>query len=81
MKKYKAKPVVVEAIQFDGTLSSLDEMNIPEVSQELTSDTVQIATLEGVMTANKGDYIIKGTAGEFYPCKPQIFEAKYELVE
>lgn len=40
-----------------------------------------IDTLEGTMTANWGDYIIKGTAGEFYPCKPDIFEAKYVKVE
>lgn len=40
----------------------------------------QIPTLEGVMTASKGDYIITGIQGETYPCKPDIFEATYELV-
>lgn len=42
---------------------------------------VEINTLEGVMTGDIGDYIIKGVAGEFYPCKPEIFEATYEAVE
>ena len=42
---------------------------------------VEIPTLEGVMQASIGDYIIKGVAGEFYPCKPEIFTATYELVE
>jgi hypothetical protein len=39
-----------------------------------------IATVEGVMEANPGDYVIKGVAGEFYPCKPDIFEQTYEPV-
>jgi hypothetical protein len=42
--------------------------------------TMVIETLEGNMTANVGDYIIKGVKGEFYPCKPAIFEQTYELV-
>jgi len=42
---------------------------------------MQIDTLEGVMTANKGDYIIQGVQGEIYPCKPDIFEMTYEIVE
>ena len=42
---------------------------------------VGISTLEGVMTATIGDWIIKGVQGEFYPCKPDIFEKTYELVE
>jgi hypothetical protein len=41
---------------------------------------VVIETLEGNMTADKGDYIIKGIKGEFYPCKPDIFELTYEKV-
>lgn len=43
--------------------------------------SIQIMTLEGVMTARKGDYIIKGVAGEFYPCAPDIFNKTYEIVE
>ena len=41
---------------------------------------LRIKTLEGVMTANVGDFIIQGVAGEIYPCKPDIFEATYEKV-
>lgn len=43
--------------------------------------TLDIPTLEGTMTANPGDWIIRGVAGEMYPCKPDIFEATYELVQ
>lgn len=71
---------MIEAVQFDGTLESIACLPITEVSQEFTSDTCQIKTLEGVMTADKGDWIIKGVKGEFYPCKPDIFEATYEPV-
>lgn len=42
---------------------------------------IAISTLEGLIRASKGDYIIKGIAGEFYPCKPDIFKATYEEVE
>lgn len=76
--QYRKKPVVIDAIQFDGTLVSLEAFNIPEVSQDLGSNTAQIPTLEGVHTASKGDWIIKGIKGEFYPCKPDIFAATYE---
>ena len=41
----------------------------------------EIHTLEGTMQASYGDYIIKGVKGEFYPCKPDIFEQTYEKVE
>lgn len=44
-------------------------------------DQIAISTLEGVMTASKGDWIIKGVSGELYPCKPDIFEASYERVD
>ena len=60
-KKYRKKPVVVEAYQTDRQM--------------------QIPTLEGVMTASPGDYIITGVHGEQYPCKPEIFEKTYEAVE
>jgi hypothetical protein len=76
--KFRKRPVVVEAVQFDGSLESLESMSIQAVSQELTSDTCQIETLEGVMTASKGDWIIRGVKGEFYPCKPDVFAATYE---
>jgi hypothetical protein len=45
------------------------------------TEGLKIKTLEGIMTASLGDYIIQGVQGEFYPCKPAIFEATYERVE
>jgi len=78
MGYFKKKPVVIEAIQFNGELTSIEAFGIPEISQELGSDTCQIPTLEGEMTARKGDWIIKGVKGEFYPCRSDIFEATYE---
>lgn len=78
--KYRKKPVIIEAVLFDGDISSVDSLNIPECSQALGSKTLQIPTLEGEMTAQPGDYIIKGVKGEFYPCKPDIFAATYEEV-
>lgn len=77
---FRKKPVAIAAIQFDGTLASLSAFTIPEVSQDLGADTVQIHTLEGVMTAEKGDWVIRGVKGEFYPCKPDIFAATYDPV-
>ncbi|ACQ54175.1 hypothetical protein HYI19_07535 [Clostridium botulinum] len=81
MVKYRKKPVVVEAIQYTGK-------NITEVHnfvrKHLFRDidgNVSIQTLEGTMKATPGDWIIKGVNGEFYPCKPDIFEKTYELVE
>lgn len=78
--KYRKKPVVIEAVQFDGTIQSIESLQIPECSQQLGSRTLQIQTLEGEMTAQPGDWIIRGVKGEFYPCKPEIFAATYEEV-
>lgn len=79
--KYRKKPVVVEAIQFDGD-------NFYEVEQFAKGETFYdlfgrfyIGTLEGEMLVSEGDYIIKGVEGEFYPCKPDIFHKTYEEVE
>ena len=47
---------------------------------ENTQPFIQIMTLEGIMTARLGDYIIKGVHGEFYPCAPAIFEKTYEVI-
>lgn len=79
MAKYRKKPVVIEAVQWLGD-------NHEEVTSfqggcaEYQGGAVIIDTLEGEMKARVGDYIIKGVKGEFYPCKPDIFEATYELV-
>lgn len=80
MAKYRKKPVVIEAIRWTGK-------NIMEVCNFLSKTSwtlgkgINIETLEGTMRANPGDYIIKGVNGEYYPCKPDIFEKTYEKVE
>lgn len=91
MPLYRTKPVVKEAIQFNGENAkeicdwsgiSVSISPVLEPSDINPSGVyLQIKTLEGVMTANLGDYIIKGLRGEFYPCKPDIFEKTYELAE
>ena len=87
--KYRKKPVVIEAWKF--TRKALEDIDswvrkyrddIKLVSQ-YGGDAlyIEIETLEGTMRAELNDYIIKGVQGEFYPCKPDIFEATYEVVE
>ena len=85
--KFRKKPVVIEAIQFIGSEDSLCEilhfmrgMSSALVLRSEHGD-IFIPTLEGKMRASKGDWIIKGVKGEFYPCKPDIFEQTYEKVE
>jgi hypothetical protein len=83
MAKYRKKPVVIEAVQFTGKDESVDWLLPQLISGEIGRSTnkLYIKTLEGVMEANIGDYIIKGVNGEIYPCKPDIFEKTYEIVE
>lgn len=77
--KYRKKPVVIEAVRFIG--SNYKEIREFIGENALCSDlSIVIPTLEGDMVAQKGDYIIKGVQGEFYPCKPDIFEQTYEEV-
>ena len=91
--KYRKKPVVIEAVQWTG--KNLEEIK-SFVGEQLEYDIVdtawevgkgspyvlmKIRTLEGVMGASVGDYIIKGVNGEVYPCKPDIFAKTYEPVE
>lgn len=61
----------------------LDDTTFTELPEGQVSNTMglRINTLEGVVLARQGDYIIKGVNGEFYPCKPDIFEKTYEHVE
>ncbi len=79
MNRYRKKPVVIEAVHLIGS----NKFVVADWCHGAAHDngTVDISTLEGVMTANVGDWIIKGVKGEFYPCKPDIFEATYEPVE
>lgn len=95
-QKYRKKPVVVEAMQWDGTAADAT----PIIDWILSNDgcanyecvdvdqctghgsdaphTIAIRTLEGTTRAVPGDWVIRGTAGEFYPCKPVIFASVYE---
>ena len=89
--KYRKKPVVIEAVEFRGfeedNFSERPEWLIKAIYEDEVvkffdkKDTLTIETLEGQIYASPGDYIIKGVNGEFYPCKPDIFEQTYELVE
>lgn len=91
MAKYRKKPVVIEAYQFNGSSTDVAKItawmeggDCPRKGGIGTRDcgrTIEIETLEGMHTARMGDWIIKGVKGEFYPCKPDIFEMTYELVE
>ena len=91
--KYKKKPIIIDAIQFNGlNLEEIKEF----VGDKLVYDIIdtawqvgkgrphilmKIKTLEGDMNVSEMDYIIKGVNGEFYPCKPDIFYKTYEEVE
>ena len=88
--KFRKKPVVVEAIRWTGR--NTDEVLAfgnsgpnPKWGHDYRVDPtrlqVHILTLEGTMVASVGDWIIKGVNGEFYPCKPDIFDKTYEPAE
>ena len=80
---YRKKPVVVEAIQFVDSDSGTNFNEIVDFIESQSGclsagDSFKIHTLEGDMKVSVGDWIIKGVNGEFYPCKPDIFEKTYE---
>lgn len=90
---YRKKPVIVEAVQYNNLNKAEIEAFVgKKLRQELETETAYLAvkgspkfsliieTLEGNHKAMPSDYIIKGIKGEFYPCKPDIFEATYECV-
>lgn len=95
MPFFRKKPVEIEAVQFDGHNGTeimlfvgqkLKHWAVPH-GMELDLDDIPhnaygivISTLEGDMTASKMDWIIKGVNGEYYPCKPDIFEKTYEPI-
>lgn len=82
--KYRKKPVVIEAIQYLGNRNRFEVAEFfkgETFDIEFLDNSVRINTLEGTMTADPLDWIIKGVKGEFYPCKPDIFEATYEPAE
>jgi hypothetical protein len=96
MPYFRKKPVVIEAVQFTGGDQSADKVIAWAIERGVgpgmkyirdprhvlgPANTIDIPTLENVTTASPGDWIIKGIKGEFYPCKPDIFEATYEVVD
>ena len=90
MAKYRKKPVVIEAFQWTGDEGQLEEpswivdamkhQTIYFLNRGTKKVSMFIDTLEGVMAAKKGDYIIKGVEGEIYPCDKRIFHKTYEKV-
>ena len=82
MTKVRKKPVIVDALQWTGENSAeIDEFIGDSAGYRLIDGELSIHTLEGAHKANQGDWIIKGVKGEFYPCKPDIFDETYEVVE
>ena len=85
--KYRKKPVVIEAVQVppEGESFSDEEQDwLFQSDRDFDNGgdgSLYIHTLEGTMTAEPGDWVIKGVKGELYPCKPDIFEATYEPVD
>lgn len=91
-KRYRKKPVEIEAIQWDGTAEAATPIiqwmleNDASVSYDCLTEpcygddgghAIVVRTLEGDMTVSPGDYVIRGVRGEFYPCKPDIFHQTY----
>ena len=97
MAKYRKKPVVIEAFQYDGDLKDCDgNWYVPNWAVEAYEKGVMhyasescgappcelfIETLEGIHHVSIGDYVIQGVNGELYPCKPDIFEKTYESIK
>ena len=86
MPKFRKKPVVIEAWRWDETTmmrEALEARGMRSASHDGHTGrpnectNLRIRTPEGAMTASPGDWIIRGIKGEFYPCKPDIFEATY----
>ena len=79
MGRYRKKPVVVEAKQY--TRNGLEAEEVANwCGGTQTDDGLIIHTLEGDMLAEYGDWVICGVKGQFYPCKPDIFEQTYDDV-
>lgn len=80
--KYRKKPIVVEAIRWTGkNQTEIDKFCGMKVVWGKNNKAFLVLTREGTKLATMGDYIIKGVNGEFYPCKPDIFEKTYERVD
>ena len=90
--KFRKRPVVIEAVQwtgdnlaeiiaFTGLHPSAEKWTWGEYEAVVKLEGLKIFTIEGPMMALVNDWIIKGVAGEFYPCKPDIFDKTYEPAE
>lgn len=78
--KFRKKPVVIEAIIWKGSNYHEVKEFINDKDHSYENGSLYIHTLEGKMRATNGDYIVRGVCGEYYPCKPDIFELTYEKV-
>lgn len=84
MAKFRKKPVEIEAWLWDESKETFNKIGCEHMASGGHSDhpdlmnNLRIQTLKGTMSVNKGDYIIKGVKGEFYPCKPDIFALTYD---
>lgn len=88
-RRYVKKPVEVRALQFDGRngqriiefIGMATDAELSFTTDDPPQPILLIRTLEGVMRADVGTWIIQGVAGEFYPCQNDIFEQSYDLAE
>ena len=83
VRKFRKRPVTIEAMQItngESVLSIAEWIDSPQTGYSTNPPTVWIETLEGRMEGSIGDWVIKGTEGEFYPCKPDIFNKIYQEV-
>lgn len=80
MVRYTKRPVTIDALQYTGDNCADVHafLGYEHDTENCATRMIEIETLEGTMTASQGDWIIKGVKGEFYPCKPEIFELTYE---
>ena len=84
--KYRKKPVEIDAWLWDENKDTFDKIGCKKMAWRSHKNTpdlmcdLRIETLEGAMKVDKGDYIIKGVKGEFYPCKPDIFLMTYDKI-
>jgi hypothetical protein len=80
MTRFRKRPVEIDAIQYKGPESIPALSEFVGKTMTIRQGIIRIRTLEGEMTVTPGDWVIRGVKGEFYPCKPDIFEETYEAV-
>lgn len=81
VQRFRKKPIIIEALHLIGADAGFELLKFCPYHFRDDQDGGYIQTLEGKMSISKGDWVIKGINGEYYPCKPDIFEKTYELVE